>query len=306
MSTLRPEDITSHDLPLAMRGYDKERVDRLLARIAEAYTVTWQQSQVLRERLRSLEAELAAAEGEARASAKSVAELMQRSPAAKNQPPQSREARDVLEVRLERSEREREQALADLRQVSERASALDKRLEELEGEQRKRTQPVAEAVQPAVADGEAAKLLVAATRAAEDVRDASRQRALHTLTRARDLSALVQAQTERERAALAEIQQRRNEIQREVDEILAGVRAEADREVAQRRSEIQGEADEILAGARAEADHTVAAIEAERLRMRDVLTGVLTSLDAEAVSPPDGIMADLESRLHETAEPTVT
>jgi DivIVA domain-containing protein len=276
---MRPEDVTNHDLPLAMRGYDRERVDRLLARVAEAYTLTWRQSEALRERLRSLEAELAAAEGEARASAKSVAELMQRSPAAKDQPPQTREARDVLEVRLERSERAREQALADLRQMSEQASALGQRVEVLEDELT-RPQPPAEVAQPAVADGEAARLLVAATRAAEDVRDAARERALRTLTKARELSTLVQAQTERENLALAETQERREQVQRE--------------------------ADEILARARAEADRVVVAIVEERHRVRELLAGALASLDAEGAASSEGLIADLEVRLHETTEPTVS
>jgi DivIVA domain-containing protein len=279
MSTMRPEDVTNHDLPIAMRGYDRERVDRLLARLAEAYRLTWKQSEALRERLRSLETELAAAEADARASAKSVAELMQRSPAAKDQPPQTREARDVLEVRLERSERAREQAVADLRQMSERASALGQRVEVLEDEFT-RPQPPSEVAQPAVTDAEAARLLVAATRAAEDVRDAARARALRTLTKARELSALVHAQTERENVALAEILERREQVQRE--------------------------ADEILAAARAEADRLVAAIGEERHRVRDLLAGALASLDAEGAASSEGLIADLEFRLHGTTEPTAT
>ena len=67
MSALRPDDVTSRGLPVVMRGYDREGVDRLLARVAEAYALTLRQSLSQRERLRSLEADLAAAEGEAAA-----------------------------------------------------------------------------------------------------------------------------------------------------------------------------------------------------------------------------------------------
>jgi len=280
MSTLRPEDVTSHGLPVAMRGYDKERVDRFLARVAEAYALTWQQSQALRERLRSLEAELDAAEGDARASAKSVAELVQRSATAEDQLTQTGEARDELGARLESSESGRKQALADLREVSERASDLGRRLEAFEDGQRRRAQNGAEARQPAVADGEAASLLVAAARAAEDVRDASRGRALRTLTKARGRAMQLHAEAERERAALVELQERRDRVEHEVDDILAGARAEAER--------------------------VGASIEDERHRVRELLTGALASLDAEGAAPAAGLVADLSSRVHETTEPSVT
>ncbi len=109
------------------------------------------------------------------------------------------------------------------------------------------------------------------------MRAAARARALRTLIKAREFSAHVHAKAERENAALAEVEQRRDEIERE--------------------------AEEILAMASAEADRASAAIEEERSRVRGLLAGALESLDAEA--PADGLMADLESRLHETTEPTV-
>ena len=279
-STLRPEDVTSEGLPVTMRGYDRDRVDRLLARVREAYALTFQQCQTLRDRQRSLKAELEAAEGDASASARSVAELMRRSATVEDQLLQTREARADLEARLERAESERTRALADLHEASERASDLGRRLQAFEDEQRPPGPAEAETPQPAAADGEAAQLLVAAARAAEDVRAASRARALRTLTKARDLAALVQAQTEREQAALAATQERRDEVERE--------------------------ANRVLARAQAEADSFVMAIEDERRRVRELLTGALVSLDAEGASPSEGLMADLESRLHETTEPTTT
>jgi len=304
-STLRPVDVTSEGLPVAMRGYDRERVDRLLERVAEAYASALRQHKSQRERLRSLEADLAAAEGEAAASARSVAELMQSS-LATGHPPPTREALHRLEVRLVRSESEREQALADLRVVSERAAELGRNLETLEDEQRVQAQ--AEAAQPAAADGaegDAARLLIAATRAAEDVRSASRARALHTLTKARELSALVHAQTERERVALAEMQERRMQLEREAEEILAEA-GRVDAELQVRRAQFQLEAEGILEGARAEAGRIVAATEGERQRVRELLAGALASLGVEAATPPESLVGDLSSLLYEKTHPAVT
>jgi DivIVA domain-containing protein len=276
MSTLRPEDVTSHGLPVAMRGYDKERVDRLLARVAEAYALTWQQSQALRERLRSLEAELDAAEGDARASAKSVSELVQRSATAEDQLTQIGVARDELGVRLERSESERKQAVGDLREMTERASDLDRRVEAFEDAQRRRGQNGAEVPRPAVTDGEATLLLVAAARAAEDVRAASRERALRTLTKARERALQLHAEAELERQALAEVQERRERVEQE--------------------------ADEILAGARAEAERVNASIEDERRRVRELLTGALAALDTGESPQSDDLLLDLASRVREAGE----
>ncbi len=280
MSTLSPEEVTSHELPVALRGYDREHVDRLLARIADAYALTWRQSQSLRERLRTLEAVLEAAEAEAAVSAKTVAELMRRPATEEQQLARVREAHDELEALLEISESERKQALTDLEQMSERASELGKRLEAAENERSTLLQQHVERGSPPVADGEAVELLVAAARAAEDVRTASRARALRTLTRARELSTRVHAETERESAALAELQARRDQIEREATEIIAAARAEADRAAA------------------ANAD--------QRHRVRELLSGALAQLDTGAASLPDGLLAELQSPLRETTEPGVT
>ena len=280
LTTVRPEDVTSTGLPVTMRGYDRDRVDRLLARVREAYALTLQQCQTLRDGQRSLKTELDAAEGEASASARSVAEQVRRSAAAEDQLQQAREARADLEARLERAESEREQALADLQEAAGRASDLGRRLEALENGLLPPDRGEVTSPQSAGADGEAAQLLVAAARAAEDVRTASRARALRTLTKARDLAALVQAQTEREQAALVAAQERRDEVERE--------------------------ANRLLARAQAEADSFVMAIEDERRRVRELLTGALVSLDGESAAPPESLMTDLESRLHETTEPTAT
>ena len=363
LSALRPEEVADHNLPTAIRGYDKNRVDRHLARVADAYALTVQRCIAQRNRLQLLEAELDAAEGEARASARSVAELMRGSPTPQAKPPQTQGTRDDLEARLERSERGREQALADLREESDRASALGERLKALEAAERTRPQTQIEAPQPAVPDEEAARLLVAATRDAEIVRTAARARALRTLMKARERAALVRAQTESERAALAELEEHRGRLEREAgeilaqarsaaergaDEILVQARAEAGEILAQARSEAGREADEIigrrpaprrdeimaqarseagreadeiraqarsaadleandiLAHARSEADRVLGAIEAQRERTRELLKDALASLSLESAPPSEGLMADLEHRLHETTEPAAT
>jgi len=41
MNVLRRQDVTSHDLPVVVRGYDKERVDRFLQQVSEAYLLMW-------------------------------------------------------------------------------------------------------------------------------------------------------------------------------------------------------------------------------------------------------------------------
>ena len=116
---LRPEDFATEGLPTAMRGYDRRRVDWLLQRASEAYAHVVRQRDTLRERSRSLEAEVAAAEGEARVSAASVAELTQRVAAAEDEARRAREARKEAEGRLATVEGERAQALADLQAATD-------------------------------------------------------------------------------------------------------------------------------------------------------------------------------------------
>lgn len=219
------------------------------------------------------------AEAAAQASAK-VAAFVQRVAQMEIELTRTRAERDELQALLEISENEREQALADLRDLPARAAGLDAQLQAVEAEEAPHEQPVtAPAPRPAAAHGgeeEAADLLVAAARAADDVRNASRARALRTLTKARDLAALAHAETERERLELAALQTRRVEAERE--------------------------AEEILARAHAEAERVVAAIEDERGRARELLTGMLASLEADDVAPPETFMTDLSSRLHETAD----
>lgn len=276
---LRPEDVTSKGLPVSMRGYDRERVDRLLARIAEGYAQTSQQGQALRVRLRSLEEELEAAKGEARASAKAVAELVQRAATAEDQLAHVEQARDDLQARFDRSESERQQATSELREATERASALGKRVESLEGAQRGRWHDEAAVPAPSAADGEATLLLVAAARAAEDVRVASRDRALRTLLQARARETRLRAEVAREQAALAELNERR--------------------EVAERESA------EILAAAQSEAARASSAIEDERRRVRELLTGALSALDTAVAPHSSDLVDDLSSRLHEAGDPAV-
>ncbi len=271
--TLRPEDVTSHGLPVTVRGYDRDKVDRLLARVAEEYATTRLQNTALREQLRSLEAEVAAAEAEAAASARAVAELMRGPSTQANQP--TRSDTDDFDGRQELARQERDRALTELTAESERVSELQARLREIDT-------PPAEPQAPApvrATESDAAELLIAATRAAEDVRQAARARALRTLTKARELSALVHAQTEREQTELVELETRREQAQQELDESVTRAHAAAARFAAH--------------------------AENERNRVRDLLTGMLTSLDAELDQiPPGDLLADLGARLEEKTNPT--
>ena len=155
---------------------------------------------------------------------------------------------------LEISESERKQALGDLEQMSERAAELGRRLEAAENERATLLQQHVERGSPPVADGEAVDLLVAAVRAAEDVRVASRARALRTLQRARELSNRVHAETERESAALAELRALREQIEREATEMIAAARAEADRS-AEATADERHRIRELLSGSAGAARH---------------------------------------------------
>jgi cell division septum initiation protein DivIVA len=208
--------------------------------------------------------------------------------------------RDELQALLAIAESERETAHAELRAQSDHAADLDRQLQELRAQE-----PSSESSPD---EDAAARLLVAAARAADDVRDASRSRALQTLLKARDLAARVHTETEREREALAEAQQRRAELEGEKQAILTQAVVAADSRaaeiVAERHAEAESEAAAIVAKARAEADSLVGLIEDQRHRVRELLAGTLASLDVEDGGPQENLMADLESRLHETTEPT--
>lgn len=289
---LQPESITSESLPVAMRGYDRERVDRLLARVSEAYLQLWRQRDALRERLATLESDVEAAEGEARVSAKSVAELVHRVSTAESELAETRAARDELTERLRRVEAERRQAVGELRETAERAAQLEKRVQAFEEALRNRPQigtdgsgvspptprpGVAFASSPAASETEAARLLLAAARASDELREAARAQARNAMKKVRQRAAAVSAETERERIVLGEAQERRRRADRE--------------------------AEELLAQARAEAERVAAALDEERGRVRALLTDALSSLDQESSRPPEDLVADLSSRLRESGAP---
>ncbi len=316
LGTLRPEDISADGLPTVVRGYDRRRVESLLLRASEAYAHTLRQCDALRERARSLEAEVAAAESEARVSAASVAELVQRGAANEEEVARARAATQGLEERLARVEGERAQAVADLEEATGRIAELDARARAFEqtvvraDAANEQPLPAAAAPPPQGSDEEAARLLLAAVRTVEELRGSSRARALHTLRKARARAAAVDEATERERAVLAELQERRREAEQAADQILAAARAEGER-VAVERREAERAADEILAAARAEAERVaVERREAERLaaeigdersRVRTFLAGALSALELEG-TPSENLLADLSSRLPEAGE----
>ncbi len=296
LGTLRPEDFAADGLPVAMRGYDRRRVEWLLLRASEGYAHVLRQRDALRERTRSLEAEVAAAESEARVSAASVAELVQRASAAETEAARLREGRlevEELEERLLRVEREREQAVSDLRESAARVAELDARVQAFEeageragaGDEEAAPSEALPASSRAGSDDEAGRLLLAAVRAADELRESSRARALGTLQRARERAASVDATVERERTAVAEMEERRREAERIANEMLAQARAEAERVAAERR----------------EAERLAAEISDERSRVRQFLVGALSALDPGG-DLSESLLADLSSRLPEAGE----
>jgi uncharacterized protein involved in type VI secretion and phage assembly len=144
---------------------------------------------------------------------------------------------------------------------------------------------VAAAPSPQVSDEEAARLLLAAVRTAEELRHSSRARALDTLMKARARAAAVDEATERERAVLAELQEQRREAEHAADQILAAARAEAERVAVERR----------------EAERLAAEIGDERSRVRTLLAGALSALELDG-TPSENLLADLSSRLPDAGE----
>lgn len=105
-------------------------------------------------------------------------------------------------------------------------------------------------------------------------------------SRAEDLLEASRAEIEREQAALAEMQKRRTQADREAEEILAAARAEASRveaEAEAHRAQVEREEGELRARS-LEADRIVSATEEERRRVRELLEGAVASLDADAAA----------------------
>ena len=165
------------------------------------------------------------------------------------------------------------QALAERveRQVEEKmAAAVEKRREYVDHVIDRMRAADLQPTPGAAPDEEATRVLLAAARAAADVRVASRARALRTLTKARERARQVDLQTEQVAARLAELEERRAHLEREREQILETPRAEADRIMAAaaateaRAAETEQEANEILAKATAEADRLMAITDAGR------------------------------------------
>jgi hypothetical protein len=150
---------------------------------------------------------------------------------------------------------------------------------------------------PVDGEGEAAELLIAATRAAEDVRLGSRARALRTLTKARELAALVRAEADREREALADSRERRAQVESMAEEMLAEA-TRVDGEIANRRRQIDLEVEERLA---AVSQIEVEAQERRAWADREVEERLSEArrVDAEVVERLERANRDAEERLAE-------
>ena len=105
----------------------------------------------------------------------------------------------------------------------------------------------------------------------------------------------------------ARMRERRAEAEREADEILERAQAEARRaaaEMQERRAQVEREAYEIRARAR-EADHIVAVSRQQRDRVQELLTGMIASLDDGGASSEESVGGEAAPRTHERHESSV-
>jgi chromosome segregation protein len=277
---LRPEDVTTEDIPVAVRGYDRHSVDRRMGRIAESYERLLRQRDELRERVEADEARVVAAEDEAKVSARQVATLTQRGIVAE------------------------EQLAALRRRVAELEDALDAA---------RRTPPAPEPSAPAslIPEARAAELLLAAKGASEQLRRATREDARVVLRKARAKADAVAMEADRQQRAMREQEARiaslaaRAEEQRRAVEAASArvmaLSAEAERErqaadaARARRDEAEQEARRMLDRARDEAERAIAALGEQKRRVRGMLGQALDALAGDDKS--SDVLADLSARL---------
>ena len=105
----------------------------------------------------------------------------------------------------------------------------------------------------------------------------------------------------------ARMKERRAQAEREAQEILLRSQAEAQRaaaEMQERRAQAEREAYEIRAQAR-EADHIVAVSRQQCHRVQEALTGMLASLDDGGASSEESVGGEAAPRTHERHESSV-
>lgn len=262
---LRLEDVTAEDLPVNVRGFDRHAVERRLARVADSYSLLLRQRDELRERLELAEAQVAAAEGEARVSAREVAALTHRSAAA-----------DDAVTAARRRVGELERALAEARRLPP------------EGRPQQQTMP----------EATAAELLLAARRAAEQVRASARQDARVALHKARARAEAISREADLQRRSLEQATAR-----------VAALAAQAERErqaaeeARARREEAEREAGHVLERARTEAERAFAVLGEQRRRVQSMLGQALEALGGDDHSAD--VLDDLASRLRPEERGTV-
>jgi DivIVA domain-containing protein len=298
---LHPDDISSLDFPVAMRGYDRDAVRRRLFRIAADYAAVIRQ----RDRSQAVAAEsadrAAFAEAEAQTSAREVAELTKSSAElqrelgdAKSRIAQlERVSRELDAVRSAARESQVEEG--ELQRARDRVSELETEVQQLR-EERLRDEPAS--VAPA-AEQEPARepdeLLGAALRAAEALRTAARAEAQRTLKKARERGAELSRETARQARALEKARE-------EVGRLRASAAAASDELQRARaaQADAEREAARVKESMQAEVEHTVASLEAQRERVQTVLGNALTeALAALQVGGGDtsSLFEDLSARL---------
>lgn len=301
---LRPEDISSADLPVAMRGFERDAVKRKLRRVAESYATALRQRDRARIATEDANERAVAAEAEIHTSARNIAELTKRGSALESELANAQARITELDRALARAASEPKPAepSADPRELErarERIAELERALDEARAE---RVEP---AIVEPVVDAESApqthqpedagELLVSALRTAEALRAAVREEVQRTLKKARERAAKLERQAGQERRALEEARGRAATLAADAERVgreLESARAERDQ--AERDAEL------VRERVRVEAEHTLASLQLQRQRVQTLLGDALAALDEDTGDARD-VIDDLAARLHPQA-----
>ena len=280
---LNPDDISSFEFPISMRGFDRDAVKRWLRRFAESYAAVLRQ----RDRLRALSEEAteraAAAESELQASAREIANLTKRCSSLDT---------DLEIARARIAELERVSAEVESTRLVDATAGADKveleralaRIVELETETKRMREErlraeaasAAAAAIPAEPTQQAGELMVAALQAAEKLRSEAREEAQRMMKKARERSIELSRTAELRTRELGEAKSEAERLRAEAD--LAS--AELDRARAA-RAEVERETELVRTRVRAEVEQTIASLTQQRERVQTLLGDALAALDAD-------------------------
>ncbi len=292
---LSPDDISSFEFPISMRGFDRDAVKRWLRRFAESYAAVLRQRDRLRAAAEEATERAAAAESEVQASTREIANLTKRCALLESDLENARADIAALEqVSAEESARPVDAAAGTDKMALERALA---RIAELESEavrlqdERRRDEAASAAAVPAEPTQQAGELLVAALQAGETLRSTAREEAQRTLKKARERSAEISRAAELRARELGEARAETERLRIAAE--LAS--AELDRARAA-RAEVERETELVRARVRAEVEQTITSLTQQRERVQTLLGDALAALDADD-GGARGLLDDLAARL---------